>query len=104
MPQILTTKPFDGAIDYDNVDKLFETDHYVVAIGKSQHTQSAKDVLLYQIVNRRTGVVEVELSTLYRAIFMVKELEVGLVEAVKYDPNDARMGTAAAMAGGSQPR
>jgi hypothetical protein len=52
---------------------LYANNIYDVIVGKSDHN---KDFLhdLYKVVNRSTGVTEVEVSMLYRAIDFANEL------------------------------
>lgn len=64
-------------INFDDLSCLFQTEDYVVKVDNG-FSEKAKDIKLYVVENKRTGVYEAEATALSRAIMMAKDLQESL--------------------------
>jgi len=66
-----------------------ETSNFKLIIGCSTHHTDAPNLLLYQIVNKEYGVVEMETSVLARALLAIDGVQGELDEVLNPTPTPA---------------
>lgn len=82
--QVETLKAEFPMINFSDLSCLYENDLYVVKVEKGW-SEVAKDINVYIVENKLTGVKEAEVSNLARAIYMTNDFYDGLKSVVHPD-------------------